>query len=327
MTQKYGKGSLYAIGPGSKIVHYILQEGFCNSKCRHCYMHFQNQKVQKRNLGIAEQDLQNLISSGYSPHLRGTEILLNPEYLSLFSLIKQNYIQTNGKKLSENPSLFDDLHEVGIQKIYLTYPTEPQNMMDISKDVVDEVIKKSSENGFRTIVNFIVTKDISTRLTGDAAYLEKLCENLIKKGANELRFVRLVPFSDELLGITTSSEEMKKIIEESVRLEHIYQGKLDVTRSGQCGFFDLRRELKEKYFGIKVPSPEESGVMDCHGGKQLFVIDLKNNVYPCLYLMSENDKIGEFTGGNIIITNQEGIPAKLHLEDCPAHTINSERLK
>ena len=320
---QYSKGSLYAADPFSTMVHYILQEGFCNAKCDHCYMLLQNQSPRKRELETAKQDLESLTNQGYNVHLRGTEILLNPEYLKLFSLVKQEYVQTNGKELHKNPSLFQNLHDEGIKRILLTYPSKPENLTDFSEEMVDYVINKSSNAGFRTIVDFICTKGIFEAFKEDSLYFEKLSEHLIERGARELRFVRLIPFNPDLGKITLSPEESRRIVKESVRLERQYEGKLDVTRAGQFGCFDLRRKLKEQYFGIKVPLPEESGIMDCPSGKKLFVIDLKNDIYPCLYLMDDSNKIGKFTEGKIIVKPETKFGA-LHLNDCPAYTYHSE---
>ena len=320
---QYSKGSLYAADPFSTMVLYILQEGFCNARCNHCYMLLQNQSPKKRELETAKQDLEYLTSEGYNVHLRGTEILLNPEYLKLFSLVKQDYIQTNGKELYKNPSLFQDLHNEEIKKILLTYPSEPKNLVDFSKEMIDHVINESSNMRFRTIVDFICTKGTFEAFREDSSYFEKLSEHLIRMNTHELRFVRLIPFNLELGKITLSSEESRRIIEESVRLESQYKGELGITRAGQFGCFDLRRELKEQYFGIKVPLPEESGIMDCPAGTKLFVIDLNNNVYPCLYLMNDSNKIGKFTKGKIIVKPETKFGA-LHLDDCPAYMYHSE---
>ncbi|HJX50391.1 MAG TPA: hypothetical protein VJ438_02935 [Candidatus Nanoarchaeia archaeon] len=322
MSQKtYSIGSLYAADPESLMVMYLLQEGYCNAKCKHCYMHLQKQNPKSRDVKVARKDLESLVSQGYKVHLRGTEILLNQEYLSLFPLVEQKYIQTNGKILHDTPKLFEELKKVGISKIMLTYPTEPKDLMDFSKEMVDRVIQSGSKNSFRMVTDFVVTRNIIDLIRGDNNYFNRLCEQLMNVGASELRFVRLIPFSKELKEITPSAKETEEVVRESVKLESLYKGRLDVTRAGQFGFYDLRRELKERYFGIKVPEPEESGIMDCPAGKKLFVIDLNNHIYPCLYLMGQNHRIGKLEDGRIIL-KERLTPAKLHSKDCPAYVEN-----
>ncbi|MBL7147511.1 MAG: hypothetical protein ISS82_01670 [Nanoarchaeota archaeon] len=318
----YSKGSLYATDPKSTLVLYLLQEGFCNMNCKHCYMKFQKRKSRFRDLNSAKKDIKNLILQGYKVNLRGTEILLNPKFLSLFPLAKQNYIQTNGKILYKNNSFFKKIKKAKIKKIILTYPTEPKNIINISKKVVEEVIKIGSKGGFNMIVDFIITKNISKIFQKDSNYFKKLCNKLRSIGAHELRFVRLIPFSKELKKICPSESETKKIIEESVKLESYYKGKFNVTRAGQMGFFDLRRNLKEKYCNIKVHPPEKSKIMDCPGGIKLFIIDLDNKVYPCLYLMNSPYQIGKFINGKIVLRKNSKIPGKLHTKECPAYFEN-----
>jgi MoaA/NifB/PqqE/SkfB family radical SAM enzyme len=102
-------------------------------------------------------------------------------------------------------------------------------------------------------------------------------------------------------------------------LEAQYKGVMDITRAGQMGCFDLRRKLKEECLGIVVPSPNESHIMDCPAGERLFVVDLDNKVYPCLYLRNTRSAIGMFADGEIILKKGAHIPGALHADDCPAY--------
>lgn len=112
------------------MVLYILQEGYCNSGCGHCYMKHQKQKPKSRDVKAARKDLVSLVSQGYKGHLRGTEILLNQEYLELFRLVGQEYIQTNGKLLCENHSLSGELKRAKIN--VSTYASEARIILFIS---------------------------------------------------------------------------------------------------------------------------------------------------------------------------------------------------
>lgn len=319
---KYSKGSLYAANPESTMVLYILQEGYCNSVCGHCYMKLQKQKPKFRDVKTARKDLTSLVSQRYNVHLRGTEILLNREYLELFRLVGQEYIQTNGKLLCENHSLPSGLKRAGINRIMLTYPTEPSGLLDFSEEMVDNAIRIGSSNDFRMVVDFILTRNILESYRREKKYFESICEHLINLGVHELRFVRLIPFTEELKKLSLSPSETEDMVKESVRLEVFYKGRLDVTRSGQMGFFDLRRALKKEFLEIDVPAPEDSGIMDCPAGKKLFVIDMDNSAFPCLYLMSLPHKIGSFRDGKIDLIGGAEVPGRLHISDCPAYTEN-----
>jgi len=282
-------------------------------------MQFQKEAVKRRNLNVAKRDIENLLSQGYRVHLRGTEIILNPEYLSLFPLAGQAYLQTNGALLHLNQSFFLKLKDAGLHTIILTYPIDPEGIVDMSERVIQDVIGTGSVEGFRIVVNIIITKSIMKLLEQDAAYFRGICDCPIDLGAHELRFVRLIPFSQELRRISPSLCETQTIIEESFQLEADYKGKFDITRAGQMGGFDLRRDLKHRYLGVSVPPPNESHIMDCPAGAKLFVVDLDNLVYPCLYLRNASWAIGTFAEGRIVLKKGAHVPGALHAIDCPAY--------
>jgi len=321
------QGSLYAAGSNSTVVHYVLQNGYCNTRCMHCYVLSQNQKQRKRDCQVARRDIGRLLGQGYKVNFRGTEILLDPEFLELFPLVGQDYIQTNGIELDKNSGLFEILKKVDIKKIIFTYPSLPENLLGFKKEIVERVVKLSNQHGFRTILDYIVTSEVVSSLKQDGGFFKKLVNRLVSIGADELRFVRLIPFSDGLKSLAPSVNDMELVTAKSVRLEAQYKNSLDVTRAGQFGLYDLRRTLKEKFLGIKVPPPEESGIMDCAAGKKLFIIDVDNSVYPCLYLMSKDFKMGEFRNGVIEIDKPKISPSEIHLADCPVASIQNKRIK
>ncbi len=323
----YSKGSLYAADPNSTVVHYVLQDGYCNTRCKHCYMLSQNQTRRKRDFETAKEDIRGLLSQGYKLDFRGTETLLDPAFLELFPLVGQTYLQTNGIELIKNPSLFKILKQAGITTIMFTYPSEPASLVGFQTKTVEEIVVSAKDNSFRTVLDYIVTSEVVASFKRDVKFFENLADHLISFGADELRLVRLIPLANEMKALTPSVKDMENIAMESVRLESAYGNKLDITRAGQFGLYDLRRSLKEKFLGIKVPAPEESGIMDCPAGKKLFVIDVDNNIYPCLYLMNKDFKMGEFRNGVIRVKRPEIIPGGVHLADCPAATIQNERMK
>ena len=282
-------------------------------------MQFQRAAVKRRDLRVAKRDIENLLSQGYRVQLRGTEILLNPEYLSLFPLIGQAYLQTNGALLHQYPSLFRKLKGAMLRTIMLTYPIEPEGLIDMPESVIQDVIRAGSGNGFGMVVNILVTKGIVKLLEQDPAYFAEICDTLIDMGAHELRFARLIPFTREQKRISPSLSETETIIRESFRLEARYDGRFDITRAGQMGSFDLRRKLKREYLGVGVPSPNESHIMDCPGGAKLFVVDLDDRIYPCLYLRNWRWAIGTFANGEIILEKSTPLPGALHVADCPAY--------
>ena len=90
----------------------IMLTSKCNNYCSHCYINYDGE------WDVSEVvECINDLKGTYNINLDGAEILTKPEYLSLFPLVDQHHLMTNGKAIYENPSLIDLLKQNGITNI------------------------------------------------------------------------------------------------------------------------------------------------------------------------------------------------------------------
>ena len=297
---------------GQPTVVYLLNQGFCNAKCSYCYVNKTTNDKAQRSLNQAYVDILNLQHLGYKVILRGTEILLNPEYLSLFRLVNQTYLQTNGLIIAENPQILSSIKDAAINHIIFTYPYIEDEISSISKTVVEKAINYCFKN-FGITLSIIITKTYADNLM----LLEKACQAALNLGARAIKFIRLMPINPEHITLSLNSEQSKIVLSELHRLKSKYDyNDLIIQTPGCFGMFSYRRLLnKEKYSEIDL-----SNIYDCPAGIKYFVIDAKNDIYPCLYLMGKKHKMGRY-GNNmlkLLQTIDEKFWGKLRTEECPA---------
>lgn len=94
----------------------IMLTSKCNNYCSHCYINYDGE------WDVSEVvECINDLKGTYNINLDGAEILTKPEYLSLFQLVDQHHLMTNGKAIYENPSLIDLLKQNGITDVSISY--------------------------------------------------------------------------------------------------------------------------------------------------------------------------------------------------------------
>lgn len=297
---------------GQPTVVYLLNQGFCNAKCSYCYVNKSTNGKAQRSLNQAYVDILNLQHLGYKVILRGTEILLNPEYLSLFRLVNQTYLQTNGLIIIEKPQILSSIKDAAINHIIFTYPYIEDGISSISKTVVERAINYCLEN-FCITLSIIITKTYADNLM----LLAEACQTALNLGARAIKFIRLMPINPEHIQLTLDMEQSKRVLSELHRLKGKYDySDLVIQTPGCFGMFSYRRSLnKAKYSEVDL-----SDVYDCPAGIKHFVVDAKNDIYPCLYLMGQEYKIGIYEGNVFSFKSLigESIWGKLRTEECPA---------
>ncbi len=306
---------------GQPTVVYLLNQGFCNAKCSHCYVNKSTADRAQRSFNQAYIDILNLQYLGYKVILRGTEILLNPEYLSLFRLVNQTYLQTNGLIITENPRILSSIKDAAINHIILTYPYIEDGISSIPKTIVERAINYCREN-FSITLSIIITKKYADNLV----LLKEACQTALNLGARAIKFIRLMPINPEHIQLTLNVEQSKIVLSEIHHLKSKYNyNDLIIQTPGCFGMFSYRRLLnKEKYLEIDL-----ADIYDCPAGIKHFIIDAKNDIYPCLYLMGKNHKTGRYNGNDLALWQSTGhkLWGKLRIEECPAFEYWMHKIK
>src|SRR5712692_2826447 len=149
---------------GRGTVSYMLNEGYCNIRCPHCYVNRVHVEPRRRDPKQAETDILALKDEGYNVILRGTELIIHRDFLPLFAVAKQDYVQTNGLYIVKHPDVLDRLWEVGVRYIVITYPFDPDGMIDMDRADSDKAVALSAKR-FGVTVSIIVTKNVTANLS------------------------------------------------------------------------------------------------------------------------------------------------------------------
>jgi MoaA/NifB/PqqE/SkfB family radical SAM enzyme len=298
---------------GQTTVVYLLNQGSCNARCSHCYVNKSITEKAEKNIERAYADVLKFQKLGYRVILRGTEILLNPGYLKLFSIVNQTYLQTNGLIIAENPWILSSIENAGINQIILTYPFLENGITGIPRTVVEKAVDYCRYD-FSITLSIIVTNEFAE----NTRMLEQACEKALVLGARAIKFIRLMPINPEHMRLTLSTEQSKLILSELHRLKRKYDYNDFVIQTPGCfGMFSYRRFLNKK----KYSEMDLSEIYDCPAGIKHFVIDAKNDIYPCLYLMGPDHKIGRYEDNKLeLVHSHIGYEfwGKLRTEECPA---------
>lgn len=299
---RYDKGS----------VIYLLNEGYCNVRCQHCYINRVKAIPLRRNPEHAEGDIGCLREQGYKVQLRGTELIIHDEFIPLFHAAGQDYVQTNGVHVVEHPEVLSRLSSVGIRYVVVSYPFDPEGMVGVDASISDEAISLCAKQ-FGVTVSAIITRNVVANLES----LGNFCEHVRALGARAVKFIRLMPVSPDLVAFTPTPEEAKDALLEIARLKRKYHtNDLLIQTPGCFGMFDFRRSLAPERFA----SVDLSSVYDCPAGMKNFVIDVNNSVFPCLYLMEPGQRIGRYQNGKLLMDSAALLPGGLRKSECPAYT-------
>lgn len=288
-------------------IAYFLQEGpnTCNASCEGCYAGAGTSSEDMAR-GIidpveAREDISELVKE-YRVLIRGTEILMNREYIPLLKLAENKVILTNGIILGRQPKILDYLAENGVSNITITYPFEDstsstRNLNNLSHqrpDILDAVKNITRhDHDFTLQLSAIVTReDVQSR-----SALENLCKEAIDLDADVLRMIPYVPISgnETIDRYALNIEERAKLASLTTELKSKYdKEELMIHTPGVLGLFPYRRALKRE-------ASDEKAI--CPAGLHYFAIgaakkgDMRK-ITPCHFIM--NEEVGAYGGGSKI---------------------------
>lgn len=337
------------LGDKRATIAYFLQEGpsTCNAACKGCYAGA-GQISFPLARGIisseeAERDIAALVKD-YRVLLRGTEILLNPNYIPLLKLADNRIVLTNGIILGQFPERLNTLAKNGVTNIVVTYPfdTNPSTIRNLG-DLLQKraLIRLGIQNIKKRGSGFVL--QLSTIITSDCledSILERIYEEAKSLGAEVIRFIPYVAMNgnDDVDCYALSKGEKIRLVEQIKKLkQNFHQDILCIHTPGVLGLFDLRASQKEdldpNYHAI-------SEKLICPAGLSYFAVssikkqDEKKRLYrpitPCHFRMDA--EVGRYYGGLELVIDSEEVKRLLSgadRSDCTAanYWFNKQKVK
>ena len=249
----------------------IMLTSKCNNYCSHCYINYDG------DWDVSEVvECINDLKGTYNINLDGAEILTKPEYLSLFPLVDQHHLMTNGKAIYENPSLIDLLKQNGITDVSISYHYGIHDeVSSFRSSCVEQTIKLLLSSNFNVTVmtmlnkkNFLLIPDICDFFVS-FGIKKVMFANYICQGKNKDR--NSILDKNEVNCALNSIHSMRQKYESS----DFY-----VSRTGAFGFDSMH--------GCN---------LCCDAGTEGFVILPNRKVCPCVFLCENNFFIGEYAKG------------------------------
>ncbi len=315
-----GSQSMKKLGGGRSSLNVFFtprtNKPVCNEKCNGCYL-FRNYKPKAEAITADKvpQTIEQMRGAGFEVFYPiTTEILLAPNWQEILKATGDEYVNTNGRIVaSRGFDILWELERCGVKQIIITANISAShdalNLTD--KKTVQkafEVIAKYNDmhsGAFKTVATVIITSENFDKV-------EQLCEHVLKAyKANAVKFIAFIPFSDELLHLSPTIEQLKKVAEqiETVRSKYPAE-RLYIQRGGTLG----AQGLTEAKVAKLCPAGEHvKGIKSLEDGAP---------VTPCIYF--PDFEIGTMQNGRV--TLHDGYEAFIKLKQtaleagyCPAH--------
>jgi MoaA/NifB/PqqE/SkfB family radical SAM enzyme len=222
---------------------------------------------------------------------------LIPETVPLLEIYQKTgskQISTGGGLLVEDPAVFDSLRKYNINEVRITleHPAIHYKWCGRERDTAKQAITKSLEEGFRVVMNSVVSKST-------LPYLDEICQEGQKLGVHQINLLNYI--------FENRARSMPEEVLDEKDIENFH-----------AKYTQLRKTYREK--GIVIdrtgnfgPNPDPNSLsgqlssngLACWAGKgphgEEYFIDINNNVYPCMLIRSEEMIIGKLVDGKLRI--------------------------
>lgn len=265
----------YHVFDGDTIIAMTCSD--CNTRCEHCYITYKG-NFSKEQLN----ELVKCFADRFEIRINGTEPLLHKEYLEALKMAGQTKILTNGLVFKNNFEYIDELKEVGIKTIGISYH------FDIH-DSVSHISKEYLDHLFNVLICKGLNVQVMTTITStNYKLVPQYCNYCYNNGIQRIRFTNFMRqgngknLDDYLVLSDDQREEFFHILQKE---REKYDR--DVLRIERCGSFGNSSTLNTNF--------------ECTGGVKSIVITPDYKIYPCIFLINKDNEIGYFDNGNIYI--------------------------
>ncbi len=263
------------------VVLMVNDRAACNISCTHCYLPYKGARSPEDVLQLVKK----LKIRFEKVMIAGSEPLLNVEYLKAYQVAGQKHLLTNGIALNQNPELFDQLHQYGIEELQISLHFGIQTSLgSVPRHIVEKVAREAIERGFTVQISVTITSE-------NYRGVENMCKETHAIGVQAIKFIHYVKsgsaHEDNQMELTTNQKDEFFSLVDLVRKEY-QKSALDVRIHGNFG--------PKK--GSKGEKMAECNAY-CPAGSTLFTIDPNDNVYGCPFLMEH--PIGRIDSDAILI--------------------------
>lgn len=258
----------------------IMSCSDCNTRCKHCYVSY------KGNIdGDLLYDMCDKLKDKYQLNINGTEVLLHRGYFKTYDLIGQKRLLSNGIIINEDDSIIELIHNSSIEMVAMSYHfIIHEGISSVSQKMLRENILKLQENDIKVELMCTITKDNYDKVL-------ELCENVVNMGVKKVRFINFLNTGNaiNLDDSNILSDEQKNIFFKNLnKARSIYnKEQLLIKRCGSFGY-DVSHKCNFK----------------CPAGINKVVIAPDMNVYPCIYMVKPEYKIGKYIDGEVLIEQE-----------------------
>lgn len=258
----------------------IMSCSDCNTRCKHCYVSY------KGNIdGDVLYDMCNKLKDKYQLNINGTEVLLYRDYFKTYDLIGQKRLLSNGIIINKDDSIIEDIKNSSIEMVAMSYHfIIHEDISSVSQKMLRDNILKLQENGIKVELMCTITKDNYDKVL-------QICENVVNMGVKKIRFINFLNTGNaiDLDNSNILNDKQKEVFFENLnKARHIYtKEQLLIKRCGSFGY-DTNHKCNFK----------------CSAGIHKVVIAPDMNVYPCIYMVKPDYKIGRYIDGKVLIEQE-----------------------
>lgn len=274
---------------GQNVIYMICSS--CNVNCKHCYVSYKGDVETLK----AKADLLKL-KKKYIIKLNGAEPLVNLEYLSLYPIIGQHHILTNGIAIYNNKDIFKLFQQYDISSISLSYHFDLQKKVSpipISK--LDDVIRQCKKHE-------IEVRLLTTISSCNFKNIEDYVDKAYKMGVRGIKFTNYIYQGNAInleSDLVLTQKQIHQVLLQINESRNNYNIRdLIIERCGSFG----KSTMNSKF---KCPAIEDS-----------VVLTPDNKVYPCFFLAKPGNEIGIFRDGRILLYDIKPEDGCLALKRC-----------
>ncbi|MEW5997121.1 MAG: radical SAM protein [Candidatus Micrarchaeota archaeon] len=268
-----------------------LAEPSCNCRCTGCYV-LASEAYPKRIKRSEEQvisDLKRLTALGYSVIPSTTEILMNERYLEMLRAVKTTYVLTNGNPVVSKPGILDELKSIGIVQVVLSANFGNSGLVLPGMSTFREAARLAVAAGLGIMARITLTKENYPNTL-------EMIDACRRFGIRCIQFLRFMPIER---GPETLDENDAKTFFGMLESARASNPDMYLSAGGSLGSQFRRKEFI------------------CSAGRAQFTIGLDTRIYPCIYLTQDENAIGRYEEGNVIIEREFSIGG--NDLDCPAY--------